>query len=150
MMKYLKATITADLKAASDAIRACGEFSIANPSVPVSRNPFSGAADVAMRKATGSKNGEWICRCGRLNPYITEDLRTECCGMRTVNVRKRVAPSPIEKLELKIEELNNRLGIARERRPRSQRVQSVAEIRIEGEITRTKRELAILKMEAAR
>lgn len=38
------------------------------------------------RKATGSQNTLTYCPCRKVNPHVTPDLVTDCCGSRTVVV----------------------------------------------------------------
>lgn len=75
--------ITPALKEYADAQDACAAYSIAHPEAALKDNPHWAAVQEAAR-AIG---GVWICRpCGRVNPSITDDLTTACCGQTEVDL----------------------------------------------------------------
>jgi hypothetical protein len=71
------------LVAASRLMELCGEFSKANPSTTLDKNPYVKPCDDLTRKAIGSKNVLWICDgCNFVNVPLrrVDDLpRTTCC-----------------------------------------------------------------------
>lgn len=78
--------ITAEIKAYADAVKACGDYSIANPKCAIKDNPFEPAINPLHKKATGSVRVlMWCPRCASVTPQITDELTTACCGWTTVN-----------------------------------------------------------------
>lgn len=69
--------ITPEIKAHSDLVARCGAYSIANPSVPLKKNPFFNrrAERQALIIAFGTSHVEYTCPCGYLTPKINADLR---------------------------------------------------------------------------
>lgn len=93
-------TITPAIKAHSDKVKACGQYSIANPTVPLKDNPhFDPAEERRLLKAAfGTAQVEYMCPCGYLTPRINSDLiivHEEAtfypdCSSNVVIVRRRV------------------------------------------------------------
>lgn len=77
-------TITADMKTAADAQGRCGAYSQANPTTALRDNPHFREANRTFRKV----GGLWVCACGSVNPMITEELTTACCGHDTVEIHR--------------------------------------------------------------
>lgn len=78
--------ITTEMKAYADAVKRCGDHSIANPTCPLKDNPFVPAIKPLHQKATGSVRVlMWCPRCSNVTPNITDELTTACCGWNTVN-----------------------------------------------------------------
>lgn len=91
MNRIAKGTIfslNANYVAADFATRQVQAFSRSNPSIsPVAGAPeLCRAADRARRLTFGSKLTMVVCPCRKLNPSVSVNLRTECCGSTTVTV----------------------------------------------------------------
>lgn len=86
MITTIGHAITPELKAYADAVKACGDYSIANPTSNAHTNPFWKPVTKAHQKATGSvRIIVWCPRCSFVSPNITDDLKTACCGWATLN-----------------------------------------------------------------
>lgn len=86
--------ITPEIKAYSDAVKVCGDYSIANPTCSLKNNPHEPLIAPLHRKATGSVNILlWCPGCSHLTPRINDRLLTECCGSATVNFNDHRPPS---------------------------------------------------------
>jgi hypothetical protein len=67
-----------------EAIHRCGEFSRANPTVPLTGNPHEPAIDPAQRAAFGDTDAVYFCpACRRVAPRLdpADHRRTDCCGV---------------------------------------------------------------------
>lgn len=78
--------IDSAMKTYADAVKACGEYSIANPKCAIKDNPHTKAVDFAHRVALGSVRTLMVCPCNKVTPEITKDLRTACCNSDTINM----------------------------------------------------------------
>jgi hypothetical protein len=79
--------ITPAMKAYADAVKACGDYSIANPTCAIKDNPFEPAIKPLHQAALGSVRVlMWCPTCTSVTPEITDMGRTACCGRGTVNL----------------------------------------------------------------
>lgn len=86
-------TIDSRYRMADQALSAIQAFFRANPHHSENSAKAAGyghlftTRDRVWRLATGSKLTLTSCPCGLVNPHVTAELVTTCCGSRTVTVR---------------------------------------------------------------
>lgn len=94
MARLARGTVVEITKAhflADQDLKALQSHSISNPNSSIVNDPQMAQLEKqrnrSWRAATGSIATLMVCRCGYVNPHLTDGLVTECCASRNLTVQ---------------------------------------------------------------